>query len=187
MDNSINQKNREKNAEIITSRPYIGKKITMRVDVAKYTDGASRYIEIVEHPGAVLIIPITSNGNIIFIKQYRTVIDKILIELPAGTLEKMEDPLDCAQRELREETGFKANRIIKLSGFYPAPGFCTEYIHVFLATDLVPGKLQQDDDEGIDPIELSLDEACDMINENIIIDAKTIVSIFKYMKWLNKI
>jgi len=187
MDNSINQQNREKSAKITTSRSYTGSKITFRVDLAKYSDGSFRNIEIVEHPGAVLIIPITSNGKIVFVKQYRTVIDKILIELPAGTLEKLEEPLDCAKRELEEETGFKTNNIIKLSGFYPAPGFCTEYIHIFIAKDLKPGKLHPDEDEGIDPIELSLEEACDMINKNIIVDAKTIVSIFKYMKWLNKI
>ena len=187
MENSINQQNREKSANITTSRPYIGKKITLRVDHAKYKDGASRNIEIVEHPGAVLIIPITSKGNIIFVKQYRSVVDKILTELPAGTLEKMEDPLDCAQRELQEETGFKSNNIIRISGFYPSPGFCTEYIHIFLAKDLQESKLPNDEDEGIDPIELSLEESCDMIKKNVIVDAKTIVSIYKYMEWINKI
>lgn len=187
MDNSIAQQKREKSAKISSSRPFTGQKISLRVDLAKYSDGSSRNIEIVEHPGAVLIIPVTSAGNLIFIKQYRTAIDKILIELPAGTLEKAEDPIACAHRELEEETGFKSKKIISLSGFYPAPGFCTEYIHIFVAKELTPGKLNLDEDEGIDPVELSLDEACDMINKNLIVDAKTIVSIFKYMKWINKI
>lgn len=187
MDDSISQQMREKSAKITSSRPFSGQKITLRVDLAKYSDGTSRNIEIVEHPGAVLIIPVTSNGKIVFVKQYRTAVDRILTELPAGTLEKGEDPLNCAKRELEEETGFQAKKIISLSGFYPAPGFCTEYIHIFVASELIGGKLKPDEDEGIDPIELSLDQACDMIDKNLIVDAKTIVSIFKYLKWIKKI
>ena len=187
MDNANNQRKREKEAKISTSFPYVGSKITFRVDLAQYTDGSSRNIEIVEHPGAAVIIPLTTAGKIVFVKQYRTVVDKILIELPAGTLEKDEEPLECAKRELEEETGLKTENIIKLSGFYVSPGFCNEYIHVFLARGLERGKQKLDSDEGIDPIELSLDEVCNMINTNQIIDSKTIVSIFKYLQWLKKV
>ena len=133
---SKRQETREKEASISTENLHIGNSISFHIDCATYQDGTTRNIEVVKHPGAVIIIPITSNGDIVFIKQYRRVIDKIITELPAGTIEKNEDPISCAYRELEEETGFIANELTKLNGFFPSPSFCTEYIHIFVAQNL---------------------------------------------------
>jgi ADP-ribose pyrophosphatase len=185
MEYSIKQQKREKSAKITTTTPFIGSRLKLRVDNLQYNDGTSRKLEIIEHPKAVLIIPITMEGHIVFIKQYRRVVDKILIELPAGIIEKGEEPFFSAQRELEEETGFKSEKLISLAGIYPSPGFCTEYINIFIAKELKKGIPNHDEEEGIDNLELSLSAACQMINKNEIIDAKTIVAVCKYMVWLN--
>lgn len=186
MENSEIKLLKERKARVETSHLYKGKIINLRLDNAFYGDGTRRNIEVVEHPRAVVIIPVTSQKKIIFIKQYRKVIDNILIELPAGLLEKNETPFACAQRELQEEVGFKANKMISLSGFYTSPGFCTEYIHIFIAKDLEKSQLSQDEDEAIDPLEISLEKATEMITNHEITDGKSIVSIFKYSNWLKE-
>jgi ADP-ribose pyrophosphatase len=185
MDNSFLQEKKEKKAKIKTEKIYTGKIINLRVDTSIYEDKTTKKTEIVEHRGAVLIIPLTSDNKIIFIKQYRKATDQILIELPAGTLEVNEIPQKTAIRELQEEIGYIPKKIIDIGYIYTSPGFCTEIIHIFIAYDLKKSQLIAEDTHGIDSIELSLDEACDLIKKNQIVDGKTIAAVFKYINTLD--
>lgn len=144
------------------------------------------HTDIVVHPGAVAIIPINEEGEILLIKQWRRAVQKILIEVPAGTLEASENILDCAHRELQEETGFKAQTMIPLGSLYTCPGFCTEEIHLFLGKDLIVSPLPGDETEAIDLLPLSLDAALTKIDLGEITDAKTISALFLYLRWLEK-
>lgn len=186
MEKSVLKKQKEQNAKIRSETIYLGKKINLSLITSTYDDGTSKKTELVEHGGAVLIIPITGDNKIVFIKQYRKAIDKILIELPAGTLEKNELPKNCADRELREETGLKANKLTDFGGFFSTPGFCTEYIHMFIGQNLEQNPLIAEDTDNIDIIHISLKDALDKIKTGEIIDAKTIIAIYKYLTMCKK-
>ncbi|HSX03872.1 MAG TPA: NUDIX hydrolase [Rhabdochlamydiaceae bacterium] len=177
------QYQREKNAKTTSELIYRGKIVSIRKDIFKVGDGLPQQYDIVLHPGAVGIVPVSQQGNLLLVKQWRRAAQKILLEIPAGTLDENEDPLECAQRELQEETGFKAETFISLGGFYTAPGFCTEYLHLFIAKDLSPSPLPPDDDELIDVVEMEPHQALDMIYEHQIEDAKTIAGILQYHQW----
>lgn len=173
----------EKRGPIQRETLYRGRIISLRKETLHVEGENPRKWEIVEHPGAVVLVPVTAEGNILLVSQWRRAIGKIILELPAGTLEEKEGPLVCAGRELQEETGFKAGTITPLGGFYSAPGFCTEYLHLFVAEDLQESPLDPDDDEGIDVVSVSLDEALTMIDDGSIVDAKTIAGILRYQRW----
>jgi ADP-ribose pyrophosphatase len=136
--------------------------------------------DVVRHPGASVIVPLTDKQSILFIKQYRHAVDDYLIELPAGTLEKNEAPLDCAKREVREETGYSASTWEELGKLYPTPGFCDELQYIYLASDLIKDLLPQDEDEIIEVIEIKLSDIIKMVNENKIKDAKTLSALFMF-------
>ncbi|MCB1074199.1 MAG: NUDIX hydrolase [Simkania sp.] len=170
----------EKEAHIERQKIHEGRIITLAQDQIQYENGQEKTFDIVLHPGAVAMIPINAEGKMILVKQWRRAARQILLELPAGTLEAAEDPLECAQRELQEEIGFEARSITSLGGFFTAPGFCNEYIYLFLAKDLHPNPLVGDDSEEIDTVALTLEEAMEMIDQNEIVDAKTIAGIYRY-------
>lgn len=144
--------------------------------------------ELVVHPGSVVIIPILDDktNNIILIKQFRYAINKTILELPAGTLEKNENPLSCAKRELQEETGYKAKFLKKIAEFYPSPGIMTEKMHLFIAKNLVRSKQNFDIDEKIKVIVINLDKTIKMILKGFIKDAKTISGLLLYKNLLAK-
>ena len=173
--------------ELLNSRiVHQGKVISLRLDTYKIGDHTKVY-EIIHHPGAVVLIPIDSKGRLLLVRQWRRAIQRYALELPAGTLDiSGEDPLHCAQRELREETGFRAEKLTSLKGFYCTPGFCDEYLHLFLAEDLIHDPLPQDDDEDIELITMELPAALHAIEEGEIFDAKSIVGILRYQLWKKK-
>lgn len=146
-----------------------------------HTDTRFDYIE---HPGAVGILPLQSDGRFLFIHQWRRAANSILLEIPAGRLEPKEDPLECAKRELREETGFQATTFTKLGGIFTAPGFCNEFIHLFLAEDLSPNPLFADDTDQIDLLPLSLNDFFALVKEGKVLDSKTLAAIFLYQQHL---
>ena len=163
-----------------------GKVISLRLDTYE-TDNKTKVYEIVHHPGAVVLIPINSKGHILLVRQWRYAARQYILELPAGTLDIAgEEPLSCAQRELREETGFRAEKLTSLKGFYTTPGFCDEYLHLFLAEDLILDPLPQDDDEDIELITMDLGSALRAIEKGEILDAKSIVGILRYALWKKK-
>jgi len=136
--------------------------------------------EVVVHPGAIVIVPIDQAGRLLLVKQWRHPVGKVLTELPAGTLEAGESPHSCAERELQEETGFKPTTLTAMGGFYSAPGFCTEYLHLFLAEGLTVSRLPADEDEHIELLSVSLAAALQMIEDGTICDAKSVAGILRY-------
>jgi ADP-ribose pyrophosphatase len=142
-----------------------------------YPDGRVRERSVVRHPGAVALVAIDAEGRWLLVRQYRHAAGRWLLEVPAGTLEVGEAPETTAARELREETGFAADQLERLGGTWMAPGFCSEFIHFFLATGLRPAPLPQDEDEDLsDPVALTLDEVWAAIESGEIEDAKTVVA-----------
>jgi len=136
--------------------------------------------DVIFHPGAAVIVPMISPKEFVLIRQYRTAVNDVMWEFPAGTLEKGESPLKCAKREIIEETGFSAKRWNNLGTFYPAPGISTELMHLFLARDLVISEMSLDQDEFIEKNVVSVKKLQKMIYDGTIIDAKTIVGFFYY-------
>jgi ADP-ribose pyrophosphatase len=136
--------------------------------------------ELVVHPGAVLILPILSDGRVVMIQNYRFAAGKELLELPAGTLEPGEVPSECAKRELEEETGYVAGHIQPITEFFTTPGFTDEYMYVFLATALTPTAQQLDDTEQIRVEIMDFDDALEATIDGRIIDAKTIATLHVY-------
>lgn len=163
---------------IVDSRPiYQGRIVRFRVDTVALPDGSTAIREIVGTPGAVVIVPLTDDGQVRMVRQYRSAIGEFLLELPAGTLEPNELPEQAAPRELAEETGDRAAHWQRLTRFYTVPGICDEYIHLFLATGLTPGQTNQEADEFIEVVTLPFDEALEMVRRGEIRDAKTIIGL----------
>ena len=152
---------------------YEGKVFNIVQDRIKYPDDRIARFDYIQHGGAVTILPIDEDGNIFYILQYRHPTGEILLELPAGTLEKGEEPAYCAGRELQEEIGMAANNIELLGEFYLAPGYSSEYMYVFLATGLKPGKLPGDVDEYIEVEKCTVKEFYTKMEMGEIRDAKT--------------
>lgn len=156
---------------------YEGRVVTFNVVDVTTESGQTLTREVIQHPGAVAIVALDDDKNIVLVKQHRIAADQYLVELPAGTLEAGETPLDCAIRELQEEAGYKPNRIEAIGGFFVAPSYTTEYIHLFLAQDLVESKLPEDDDESFEIIKLPLSQAIKDATDGRIIDAKTLIGV----------
>ncbi len=154
-----------------------GKKISFAVVRKKLPGGRTVNVDVVEHPGAVLIIPFLSRDKIIFLHQYRPVLGKYLLELPAGTLGKRERPLDCARRELVEETDHRAGRCVRLGKIYPVPGYSTEVIYIYKAEKLVRQKGTKDTDEVIRTRILGRSEVKKLLRSGRITDAKTLAAL----------
>lgn len=132
--------------------------------------------EVVLHPGACAILPVTEKKEILFVRQYRYAAEETLLEIPAGKIDPGEAPDVCAARELTEETGFRAERLRKLGAVFTTPGFCNEKIHLYLADRLVPAHQHLDTDEFLDVVKIPLDEALEMIGNGEISDAKTLAA-----------
>ena len=133
--------------------------------------------EIVRHPGAVVVLPLLDDGRVCLIRNYRISVNQTLIELPAGTLEPGEEPIQNAERELIEETGYRAARLRKLHAFYLSPGILDERMHLFLATGLTAGETAREAGEDIDNLVVPWDEALEMAVDGRIQDAKSIVGL----------
>lgn len=180
--NAASRALKEERAKIDQAVVFEGKFIQVRRDVIEFDDHPTQTWDLIVHPGAVAIIPIDDQGRLVLVEQWRRAIGKVTIEIPAGLLEKGEDPELCAQRELREETGYRAKTIHPFGGCYCAPGLSNEYVHLFIAKGLQKDPLVADDTEMIDVRTLSLEEALKMIEEGIIYDAKTVVGILRYRR-----
>jgi ADP-ribose pyrophosphatase len=149
-----------------STRVYDGRIIGVRVDTVALPDGRRTVREVVEHQSAVVVVPIDAHGNVLLVRQYRYAAGCDLLEAPAGLMEEAETAEECAQRELTP-----------IGGFWPSPGFCTEFMHLFLARDLAYDRLEPDDDEDITLVTLPLSEAVELVRKGEIRDAKTICAL----------
>lgn len=140
-------------------------------------NGRKTTFGVVEHPGAVAVVPVFENGDVLLLRQFRPTIGAELYEIPAGTLEPGESPLSTAKREIVEETGQRARKWTKISEFYSAPGFCTELLHVFEARELSPATAELDADEILKPLRMSMKDALRLIERRKIRDAKSIAGL----------
>ena len=161
-----------------------GHAIILRVDDLRTPDGRTVKYDIVEHHGSVIIIPVDENGNIYFVRQYRHAAEREMLELPAGTLEPEEDPAFCAAREVREETGMEAANIKEIGSFYLAPGYSTEFMHVFFATGLSHNPLEADADEFLSVETLSLADALKLVASGELADAKSLAALLLAQPYL---
>ena len=165
---------------------YRGRIITVHKDTVALSDGKETIREVVDHPGGVTVIPVDADGSVCCVRQYRYPYAEHVLETPAGKLEPGEDPLECAKRELGEETGYTAERYIPLGQLYPSPGYCGEVLHLYLATGLVRGQQHLDAGEFLDVERHSLDELVDMAMEGSLTDAKTVAAVLKARLYLDR-
>lgn len=160
-----------------TQRIYEGRIINLRVDTVELITGNTSKREIVEHKGAICLVPVLPDGRIIMVRQFRKPCEKALLEIPAGSLEVGENPEDCARRELQEETNYTTNNITHLFSCYLAPGYSTELIHCYLAEDLVEEGGTPDEDEHLNVELYTLDEVLALCDKGEIQDAKTLAAL----------
>jgi ADP-ribose pyrophosphatase len=166
---------------------YYGRAFNVRLDEVRLQNQNIAHLDIIEHVGAVTILPLDAEGRIIFIRQYRHAAGKELLELPAGTLDSTELPEICALREIREETGFAAGNLTKLGEFFLAPGYSTEYMHVYLATNLHLDPLPGDTDEFITLEPIPIEKAYEMVAKGGLQDGKSLAALLLAKPIIHKI
>ncbi|WP_342509749.1 NUDIX hydrolase [Sporosarcina sp. FSL K6-2383] len=167
---------------------YEGKVITLRVEEVELPDGNRAKRELIKHPGAVAVIAITAEGKLIFVEQYRKALNRSLVEIPAGKIDPGEAPEVTAVRELEEETGYGANEFSYIQSFATSPGFADEIIHLYLAQGLytIDNPAEGDEDEFIELLEVTIEQAEDMVATGKIFDAKTAFAVLYAKKLLEK-
>ncbi|MBI1885350.1 MAG: NUDIX hydrolase [Chloroflexi bacterium] len=166
-------------------RLFEGRIVNLRVDSVELGDGTRSSREVVEHGAVVAIVPLDGDGNVLLVRQYRLPIGQTTLEIPAGGVDAGESAEEAVRRELREETGCDAARLLRLGGFYASPGHCSEYIHVFLATGLTDGEPQRDFDEHIAVERRPLAEAVRLIAYGEIRDAKSVIGLLLAERYLS--
>lgn len=172
---------------IHTEKIYDGKVVKLQVDDVTLPNGKESKRELIKHPGAVAIIPVTKDKKILFVEQYRKPLEKSLVEIPAGKLEPGEEPETTALRELEEETGYTANSLKFVASFYTSPGFADELMHLYITDYIEPLKepVAGDEDEFVELLELTLEEAKQYVNDQRIHDAKTNYAVL-YLEMLER-
>lgn len=165
--------------ERILSSQYVfkGRLVALRVDAIELPSGKHSTREVVEHGDSVAIVAVDGQGQVLLVRQFREAVGKTLLEVPAGGLKPNENPVECVRRELQEEAGFRPGKVERLGGFYASPGFCTEFLHLFLATELEPGRLYDEDTESIEVVRVPLSQVRQLIAGGSIVDAKSIAGL----------
>ena len=162
---------------------YEGRAVKLRVDTVEMPGGRKTTREIVERGDCVAIVPIDADGNVILVSQFRKPVEKELLEIPAGGIEPGEDSVTTVRRELREEIGYLPRKVDRLGGFYSTPGYCTEYLYLYLATDLVPSPLQAEDTENIRLVRMPVSQVLSLITSGTICDAKSIAGLLTFLEY----
>lgn len=165
---------------------YRGRLFNIQLDRLAMDGGVIAERETLRHPGAVCMIPVLGDGRLVLVTQYRHPTGRRLLELPAGTLEKDEEPARAAIRELQEEAGYKPAKLEPLGGFFVAPGYTSEYIHLFACTGLAPSRLPGDEDEDIEVETMTLQEALGAIESGAICDAKSVIGVLRWSRRINR-
>jgi len=162
---------------------YEGRAVKLRIDTVRTPGGRETTREIVEHGDCVAVIAIDADDNVLLVSQFRKPVEKELLEIPAGGIEPGEDPVECVRRELREETGYLPRKVERLGGFYSTPGYCTEYLYLYLAADLTPDPLQAEDTENIRLVRVPLSQITGLITSGSICDAKSIAGLLAFLEY----
>ena len=171
--------------KIKTINGYRGLIVDVDLDRIELPDGETALREVVTHPGGVGILAINDKNEAVCVRQYRYCFGEHLLEIPAGKLERGEDPLECAVRELSEETGITAGKIVPLGSMYPSPGFCREVLHIYLATGLENGEAHPDAGEFLDIVHVPFAELVDKCMSGEIRDGKTVLAVLKAKIYLD--
>jgi len=162
---------------------YAGRAVKLRVDTVKTASGRETTREIVEHSDCVAIIAIDANDNVLLVNQFRKPVERELLEIPAGGIEPGEDPVTTVRREMSEETGYLPRKVERLGGFYSTPGYCTEYLYLYLATDLIPNQQQAEDTEGIKLARVPIRQIPSLITSGSVCDAKSIAGLLTFLEY----
>jgi ADP-ribose pyrophosphatase len=180
-----------RSSTISSQRIYSGRVLNLDIDRVRFPDASEGQLELIRHSGAAAVVPFLDEPNddsarILLIRQYRYAADRFLYEIPAGRLERGEEPIACARRELREEAGCEAASLVSLGGFFTTPGFIDEFIHLFIATGLTRGDAKPESDEFIHSESHTLLEGLRMIDRGEIVDGKTIIALFMADRLIRK-
>lgn len=162
---------------------FEGRKVRLRVDTVQMPSGRESTREIVEHDEVVAIVAIDADDNALLVNQFRYPLGKELLEIPAGGIDGEEKPEEAVRREMQEETGYLPQKVVRMGGFYSAPGFCNEYLHLFLATELTPSRLYDEDTELISLVRIPLAKIPDLITSGGLSDAKSIAGLLTYLEY----
>ena len=162
---------------------YEGRAVKLRVDTIKMPDGRETTREIVEHSDCVAVVVIDADDNVLLVEQFREPVEKVLLEIPAGGIDPGEDPVTTVCRELREETGYLPRKVERLGGFYSAPGYSSEYLYLYLATDLTSSPLHAEDTENIRLVRVPIAQITSLITSGSICDAKSIAGLLTFLDY----
>ena len=160
-----------------TEQVYSGRAVNLRIETIEKADGRKTTREIVEHADCIAVVPIDEHNSVVMVKQYREAVKKTLLEIPAGGIDASEIPDEAVIRELQEEIGLLPQNIERIGGFYATPGYGTEYLYLYLATDLTPGRLVAEDTEEIEVVRVPLSRIPSLIASGEICDAKSIAGL----------
>ena len=170
--------------ETLSSRlVYQGRVVRLRVDAVRMPGGRETTREIVERDDCVAVVALDADGKLLLVRQFRKAVGKELLEIPAGGIDPGESPEEAVKREMREETGYLPRKVEPLGGFYSAPGYATEYLYLYLATDLIPSQLFAEDTEGISLVRVAPEEVPELISSGGICDAKSIAGLLTYLEY----
>ena len=165
---------------------FNGRAVNLRVDTIQMPDGRQTTREIVEHADCIAAVVVDGGNNVLLVSQFREAVEKELLEIVAGGIEPGEDVETAVKRETQEETGYLPRKLVRLGGFYSAPGYATEYLHLYLATDLVPSRLVAEDTEGINIVKLPMSQISKTLASDKICDAKSIAGLHMFLEYLKK-
>jgi ADP-ribose pyrophosphatase len=162
---------------------FNGRALNLRIDTVINAEGNKTTREIVEHAECIAVVPVDTNGEILLVRQFRKALEKDLLEIPAGGIDPGEDPPAAVKRELQEEIGYIPGIIERLTGFYSSPGFCTEYLHLYLATSLKTSRLFAEDTPGIVTVRIKPRQIKKLISSGEICDSKSIAGLLYYLEY----
>jgi ADP-ribose pyrophosphatase len=162
---------------------YDGRAVRLRVEKVEMPSGRQITREIVEHSDCVAIIAVDENDTILLVNQFRKAVGKELLEIPAGGIDPGEDAETAVRREMQEETGYLPRKVEQLGGFYSAPGYCSEYLYLYLATELVPSQLYAEDTENIRLVRVTVSEIPGLLSSGKIGDSKSIAGLLTYLEY----
>ncbi len=165
---------------------FEGRAVKLRVDTIQMPDGRQTTREIVEHGACIAVVAVDMDNNILLVSQYRDAVGKELLEIPAGGVDPGEGVENAVKREMQEETGYLPQKLVKLGGYYLAPGYSTEYLYLYLAEDLIPSRLVAEDTEGINVVKVPGSQIRKLLNSGKICDGKSIAGLYMFLEYRKK-